>query len=198
MNERARKDSLQFAADVASQAEKRVVAAQIKLAHFRNRTSIVDPDKQSDALLSLLESLSKERSSLETALLETTSATPGSPRIPAIQNRIAALDQQIREYTKALAGPDGSLASRKAEYDRLELERELASKSLAAALATLERARQDVARQQLYLQRVVQPNLADKSQYPSRFSAMLMISLFCLAVYWIIKSLADVIMDHDV
>jgi capsular polysaccharide transport system permease protein len=197
LNERAQTDSIQFAVDMAAQAEKRVVSAQMKLAQFRNRTSVIDPDKQSDAILSLVETLSKERSSLETALLETTSSTPNSPRIPALRNRITALGQQILEYNRSLAGGAESMASRKAEYDRLELERELASKSLTAALSTLERARQDVARQQLYLQRVVQPNLPDKSQYPSRLSAMLMIAAMCLAVYWIVKSLADVILAHD-
>jgi capsular polysaccharide transport system permease protein len=197
LNERAQTDSIQFAVDMAAQAEKRVVSAQMKLAQFRNRTSVIDPDKQSDAILSLVETLSKEKSSLETALLETTSATPSSPRIPALRNRITALDQQILEYNQSLAGGAESMASRKAEYDRLELERELASKSLTAALSTLERARQDVARQQLYLQRVVQPNLPDKSQYPSRVSAILMVAAICLAVYWIVKSLADVILAHD-
>ena len=132
-----------------------------------------------------------------TALIEARSSTPDSPRIAALQNRIDAIDQQIAEYTASLAGGAKSMASRKAEFDRLDLERQLAAKSLGAALSTLESARQDALRQQLYLQRVVKPNTPDKSQYPSRLTSILMVSAFCLALYWIVKSLADVIMDHD-
>lgn len=197
LNERAHNDSIQFAQAIATDAEKRVIAAQKSLAEFRNRTSIIDPDKQSDATLEIVESLSKERSTLETALLETRTSTPDSPRIKAIENRIEAISKQIFDYNALLAGSSQSMATRKAEYDQLELERQLASKSLGAALSTLENARQDASRQQLYLQRVVQPNLPDRSQYPTRLSSMLMVCALCLALYWIVKSLADVVMDHD-
>ncbi len=197
LNERAHSDSIQFAQAIAADAEKRVIAAQKSLAEFRNRTSIIDPDKQSDATLEIVESLSKERSTLETALLETRTSTPDSPRIRAIENRIEAISKQIFDYSASLAGGSQSMATRKAEFDQLELERQLASKSLGAALSTLESARQDASRQQLYLQRVVQPNLPDKSQYPTRMTSMLMVCALCLALYWIVKSLADVIMDHD-
>lgn len=197
LNERAHKDTIKFASDIAKQAEKRVIAAQMKLADFRNRTAVIDPDKQSDATLDLVETLSKERSSLGTALLEAQSSTPDSPRITALKNRIDAIEQQISAYTASLAGGAQSMASRKAEFDRLELERQLAAKSLGAALSTLESARQDALRQQLYLQRVVKPNTPDKSQYPARLISILTVSAFCLALYWIVKSLADVIMEHD-
>ncbi len=197
LNERAHNDSIQFAKAISTDAEKRVIAAQKSLAEFRNRTSIIDPDRQSDATLEIVESLSKERSTLETALLETRTSTPDSPRIKAIENRIEAISKKISDYNASLAGSSQSMASRKAEYDQLELERQLASKSLGAALSTLENARQDASRQQLYLQRVVQPNLPDRSQYPARLSSMLMVCALCLAFYWIVKSLADVVMDHD-
>ena len=197
LNERAHKDTIRFATEIAKQAENRVIAAQSKLANFRNRTAVIDPSKQSDATLDLVETLSKERSSLETALREARTSTPESPRVAALENRINAIEQQIADYTASLAGGAKSMASRMAEFDRLELERQLASKSLGAALSTLESARQDAARQQLYLQRVVRPNIPDKSQYPQRLLSIIMACAFCLALYWIASSLADVIMDHD-
>lgn len=197
LNRRARADAVRFSEAVAEVAERRVITAQQKLADFRNRELIMDPGKQSAATLDLVNTLFGERLGLQTALAETQTATPDSPKIRAIQNRLKAIDQQIDSLQAGLAGNKESMASKLAEFERLNLERELAAKSLTAALSSLESARQDAARQQLYLERVVQPNRADKSQYPKRFLSLAIVFAVCLAIYWIVKSLADVVLQHD-
>lgn len=197
LNQRARADAVRFSETVAEVAERRVITAQQKLADFRNRELIMDPGKQSAATLDLVNKLFGERLTLQTALTETQTATPDSPKIPAIRNRLKAIDQQIDSLQAGLAGNKQSMASKLAEFERLNLERELAAKSLTAALSSLENARQDAARQQLYLERVVQPNRADKSQYPKRLQSLAILFAVCVAIYWIVKSLADVVLQHD-
>ena len=197
LNKRARADAVQFSKVVADAAEKRVLAAQNKIAAFRNRELVLDPGKQSVATLELVNKLFGEKLALETTLSETRTATPESPKIAALLNRLKAIDDQITGLQAGLAGNKESMASKLAEFERLSLERELAAKSLTAALSSLENARQDAARQQLYLERVVEPNLADKSQYPKRLQSLAIMLAVCLALYWVVKSLADVIMDHD-
>lgn len=197
LNRRARADAVAFSKTVADAAERRVLAAQQKLANFRNRELMLDPGKQSAAILDLLNKLLAERLTLETTLTSTRAATPDSPKIPGVLNRMAAIDQQINTLKAGLAGNKDAVASKLAEYEKLNLERELAAKSLTAALSSLENARQEAARQQLYLERVVKPNKADKSQYPKRLQSLAIIFAVCLSLYWIVKSLADVVMAHD-
>jgi capsular polysaccharide transport system permease protein len=67
--------------------------------------------------------------------------------------------------------------------------RELAARNLASATATLNAARQDARRQQLYLERVVSPGVADKPAEPKRFSAVLAVFGTLLLLYgvgWLI------------
>jgi len=197
LNKRARADAVAFSKMVADAAERRVLAAQQKLANFRNRELMLDPGKQSAATLELLNKLLAEKLTLETTLTSTRAVTPDSPKIPGVLNRMAAIDQQINSLKAGLAGNKDAVASKLAEYEKLNLERELAAKSLTAALSSLENSRQEAARQQVYLERVVKPNRADKSQYPKRLQSLAMMFAICLALYWIVKSLADVVMAHD-
>jgi capsular polysaccharide transport system permease protein len=197
LNKRAKADAVRFSEAVATAAEKRVIEAQRRIAEFRNRELIMDPGKQSAVTIELVNKLFSERLALDTTLTETTNATPDSPKIPAIRNRLNAIDQQISTLQAALTGTNTSMASKLAEFEKLSLERELAAKSLAAALSSLENARQDASRQQLYLERVVQPNIPDKSQYPKRLQSLAFTFALSLAAFWITKSMAAVILAHD-
>ena len=197
LNKRARVDAVRFSESVASAAEKRVIEAQKQLAFFRNREGVLDPERQSVAALELINKLFADKLALETTLTTTQASTPNNPKIPAILNRLAAIEKEIAALQGALTGGKASMATKLAEFERLNLERELAAKSLTAALSTLERARQDAVRQQLYLERVVEPNLPDKSQYPKRFQSLAGIMIFCLALYWIVRSLVSTVLEHD-
>lgn len=197
LNKRAKADAVRFSEAVATAAEKRVIEAQRRIAEFRNRELVMDPGKQSAVTIELVNKLFSERLALDTTLTETTNATPDSPKIPAIRNRLNAIDQQISTLQAALTGTNTSMASKLAEFEKLSLERELAAKSLAAALSSLENARQDASRQQLYLERVVQPNIPDKSQYPKRLQSLAFTFALSLAAFWITKSMAAVILAHD-
>ena len=197
LNQRAKADAVRFSEAVANAAETRVVEAQRRIAEFRNRELVMDPGKQSAVTIELVNKLFSERLALDTTLTETENATPNSPKIPAIKNRLSAIDAQIAALQAALTGTSTSMATKLAEFEKLSLERELAAKSLAAALSSLENARQDAARQQLYLERVVQPNRADKSQYPKRIQGLAVTLAICFAVFWITKSISAVVLAHD-
>jgi len=73
-------------------------------------------------------------------------------------------------------------------YERLVLEKGFADRQLASALAMLETARSEAARKQLYLERLVQPNLPDSSFEPRRLRSVLMV--FCISlVFWAVVML---------
>ena len=66
--------------------------------------------------------------------------------------------------------------------ERLVLEREFADRQLASATASLETARMESHRQQMYLARVVEPNLAVYPLYPRKLISVASIFMgLCVA-----------------
>ena len=68
-------------------------------------------------------------------------------------------------YEGATRG-DERLTQLVAAYERLDLERQLADRQLASATTTLEAARTDALRQNLFVARVSEPHLPESATYP--------------------------------
>ena len=82
-----------------------------------------------------------------------------------------------------MAGRADSLASKLSAYETLMLEREFADKLVAAATAALNSAQLEARRQQLYLDRIVAPDLPDTPAQPKRFMSLLAIFTSLLLAY---------------
>ena len=113
-----------------------------------------------------------------------------------MRESIRALELQISKERKTIAGNGQALGSLLATYDRLTLERELAVKSLTSALTSLENARQEAQRQQLYLERIVEPNLPDQPEYPERLLLILAVTVTSLTVYFILRKVSAMVLEH--
>jgi capsular polysaccharide transport system permease protein len=83
------------------------------------------------------------------------------------------------------------------EYERLILERTFAERQLATALTSLEQARNDAQRKQLYLERIVQPNKPDMALEPRRLKAIASTLAFGLIVWGILTMLAAGVREHQ-
>jgi capsular polysaccharide transport system permease protein len=197
LNQRARTDSLAFAKDMLSRAETNVKAAQRALADFRNREALFDPKRQGVAVIELIGKLNGDIAQLKTELSEVSANSPGSPKITGIKARIGALEKQVEEQRLSIAGGEGSLSSKLAEYEKLSMEQEIAAKMFSSSLLSLEGAMKDAQEQRLYLERVVEPNLPDYPLYPKRMRAILSVLAFSLSIYWILKVLGTIIWEHD-
>jgi capsular polysaccharide transport system permease protein len=82
-----------------------------------------------------------------------------------------------------IAGEADSLAPKISTYEGLVLQGELANRALMEASAGLLTAQQDARRQKLYLDRIVEPNQADKPTQPQRWRAILIV--FLLICLWV-------------
>jgi capsular polysaccharide transport system permease protein len=196
LNDRALKQAVEFAMGIKNDAEERVIQAQARVTAFRNKEKTLDPGLQAVAVSEIVTKLTAERLSLQAALRETQLATPSSPRIPALENRLAAIDQQINQQRSLIVGANDSIVNSLAEYEKLMLKREMAARALSAALTSLEAAEQDAKRQKLYLERIVDANLPDKSTYPARLWTIFMWFAVSFAIYWIVKRVLAGIMQH--
>ena len=74
---------------------------------------------------------------------------------------------------------------------------EFADKQLASALAALENARGEAERQQLYLERLVQPNTPDKAQEPRRVKRVIEVFALGMLAWGILSLLFAGIREHS-
>jgi capsular polysaccharide transport system permease protein len=197
LNGRARDDAIAFAEEVVERSEVKVKKAQDEIAAFRNRESVFDPIRQAVAGLDLIGKLTQEIAALKATQSELSASSPDSPKLEAVRGRIKGLEGQIAEQRSLIVGGDNSLAPKLAEYEKLTLERDLSTKSFVSALVSLENAREEGHRKQLYLERIVEPNFPDQSRYPHRFFSILYVAGIALGIYWILAVLGEVVTEHD-
>jgi capsular polysaccharide transport system permease protein len=185
LNERARKDALSTAEQEVDRAQRRVSAIQRQLTAYRVEQKMLDPKSASAGVLELIGQMSAAQATARQQLGELFKNSPNSPQIPVVQSRIASLDKLIAEERTKLSGETNSVVATLTEYERLALDRELAEKALASAFTSLEAARLEAQRQQLYLETIAQPNLADYPLYPKRIVSFGMVLVSCLLAYGI-------------
>ncbi|WP_431281068.1 capsule biosynthesis protein [Humitalea sp. 24SJ18S-53] len=186
LSERVREDSVQVARNEVAVAERRVSAAREQLLSFRERERSLDPSATASAALVSVATL--EQALLQTrAELQEKSAymRRDNPLLGVLRNRIQALETEIAQERRRTTAGDLALPQQIAGYERLLMEREFADRQLASATASLEQARVEADRQQLFLARVVQPNLAEFPLYPRAAYILISMGAVLLVLYGI-------------
>lgn len=169
LSERARDDALRIARAEVGIAEQRVLTSREALTRFREQQQDLDSAGSAQAAVATIGQLEGALTTARAELRERMAfMRPDNPALQTTRNRITALERQIAaERTRRTQG-DGALSQQLAGFERLMLEREFADRQLASATASLETARIEAQRQQLYLARVVEPNLAVYPLYPRK------------------------------
>jgi len=185
LNERARRDALDTARREVDRAEQQISQIQKELTTYRVQQKMLDPKTASNGVLELIGQMNAAQATARTQLGELLKNSPNSPQIPLVKTRIASLDTLIAEERAKLSGETNSVVTTLTEYERLTLDRELAEKALASAFTSLEAARLEAQRQQLYIETIAQPNLADYPLYPKRLLSFGMVLASCLLAYGI-------------
>ena len=197
LNERARKDTIQYAEDAVASAEEKAKEASAQLTKFRITNGIFDLKAQSEVQMSLISKLQDELIVIRTQLDQVKAVTPENPQIPGLIAREKSLRREISQQMKAISGGgENSLSNQAAEYQRVFLENELAEKQLAAAMTSLESAKAEADRQQLYLEVISQPNLPDLAHEPKRIYNIIATFVIGLIVYGIGTLLTASIREH--
>ena len=189
LNERARNDLVDAARREVQQSEAALLEVQKHLTAYRNSELVVDPMKNSAAILETIGALTNDVAQASARLSEVESTTPNSPLRHGLRAQLTALQQQITNLRSLLAGDEKALATNLSIYERLTLERSLADNRLGAATTAYIAAQQEAQRKQIYVERVVSPNLSDESTAPRRLHAVATVFTVCVtffAVMWII------------
>lgn len=196
MNERGRADMIKYSLAEVNEAKRQSREAGAALAAFRNTRGVVDPEIQATAKLEMISKLQDQLISARSQLNQLKQFTPLNPQIPYLQNRIRTLNSEISDQNGTLTGSNKSLAANSAQFQRLFVENEFTDKQLGVALASLQEARNDARRQQVYVQRISQPNLPDSPIEPRRMRAILATFVLGLLAWGIASMLMAGVKEH--
>ena len=197
LNVRAEADALGVAHHEVDAAEARLSGIQKELTAFRDREQMLDPESSSKPILAASGQLLMALAATQTQITHLETALPESPDLPILRSRVAALMAQIRKEDARVAGSADSMVPKIAQFEALTLQRDFAEKELASALVSLEQARHEAERQQLFLERIVAPNIPDRSFYPRRLINTVMVFVTCTLFYGIGWLLIAGIREHD-
>jgi len=196
LNQRSRADTVSYAEKEIAAARRRSNEAAVALAAFRNANGIIDPDKQALVSMQMISKLQDELIAANTLLVQTRRLAPRNPQIEAYEARAEAIQQEIKRQTQLLAGGQQSLAGKATEYARLSLESQFADKLLTAAMASLENANNEARRQQVYIERVAQPNAPDEATRPRRLRGILAVFSMALVAWGVTTLLLAALREH--
>ncbi len=197
LNTRSRQDLIDVAEREVKLAEDRTKAASLALSSFRSDRSVYDPDRQSALALQGVAKIQEELMLTEAQLAQIRQVSPNNPQVAALANRVQTLRAAMAsEVSKVTGKGDASIVSKSPVFDRLVLERAFADRQLSTALASLEQARSEAQRKQLYLERLVQPNLADNALEPRRLRSILMVFLAGLILWGVVSLVLASIREH--
>ena len=196
INTRSRQDLIRVAEQEVKVAEERAKDAAAALAEFRSSRSVFDPDRQGAIQMQSAARLREELQAAETQLDQVRRVSPGNPQMGTLEARVQSLRAAINKETANVLSSQGGLTSKSPAFDRLVLERALADRQVATALAALDSARSEAVRKQLYLERLVSPNLPDSALEPRRIRAVVTTFVLGLMLWGIVSLVIASVREH--
>jgi len=196
LNDRSRQDLIRFSEDEVKVAADKAKDASAALFAFRSTHAIFEPEKQAAIQLEGVAKIQEELIGTEAELAQLTKLSPNNPQIGALESRAETLRKAIATEASKVTSKSGSFSAQAPNFERLALESTFADKQLGAALATLETARSEAIRKQLYLERLVQANLPDKAVEPRRIRSIFTVFMLGLITWGVVSLLIASIRDH--
>jgi capsular polysaccharide transport system permease protein len=176
MNDRMNHDAVASAELELDRTSARLTKARVALETARNDTGMLDAVKIADALNKLI---TDTRSALLQMQQEYSSqlkyVSPNAPQMRALKSRIDATSSQIAELeskltaTKFSSVNEPTLSASMTKFAELDLERQVAERLYAGAVASLEIARMTAEHKMMFLNTFVKPAMPQEPQFPRRW-----------------------------
>lgn len=196
LNDRSRQDLIRFADNEVKLASEKAKEASLALLSYRSSQSVFAPDEQAALQLTGVARLQEQLISTEADLAQLGKLSPNNPQITALESRAESLRQSIATEAAKVTSAHGSFSARSPDFERLTLESAFADKQLGVALAELEAARSQAQQKQLYLERVVQPDIPDKAMEPRRTRSAFTVFMLGLIGWGVVRLLIASIREH--
>lgn len=192
MNRRSFGDAVAQSERQLNEAESALTRVQTQLTAFRQTQRDVNPTSSADASLKLLTDMQGKLADARAQLTNTQSLIgSNNPQTIALRQRVASLTTELRRQSGTLTGGNSAIAADLGDFERLRMQQEFLAKGYEGASGAYELARQQAVRQQLYIVRVVNPNIPVKALYPKRLTIVTTvfgILLLVFAIGWLIHA----------
>lgn len=197
-SDRMQKDSIKFAEKFLSEAEGKVLQANISLSEFRNQNQNFDPTVTAKGVLMITSGLEAELAKTKTEIATLRNFLKSdNPRIKNLEAKKSSLIGQIKSQRTRLAARKGSsLADMAQEYEARKLTTQFAVKRYASAIVGLEEARVKASQQTKYLLRVIGPTMPEDSTKPKSFKEIFGTFFISLVMFTVTSLVLSALKDH--
>jgi len=187
LNQRSNGDAVRGATRQLAEAENELRQIQRRLTSFRRTQSNIDPEATGKAQQTALTGFNAQLITARTQLQAMRGIiAPSSPQYIAAQARVRALEAAIGRQGGEMTGAgSGALVNILGDYEELRIRQEFASKRYALAAAAYQAAREEARKKELYIIRVVNPNMPVKALFPERGRIVLTVFASLLIAYGI-------------
>ncbi|MEO1563493.1 MAG: capsule biosynthesis protein [Pseudomonadota bacterium] len=191
MTARAEADNIAGAQDNLKRAEEQLAIARERVLQLQSEKGLINAETEIGFLTSEINSMRQERSQLQVELEELRlNPRPNPTRVAAIERQLERLETRITENQEQLTqGSElsASLTRVQSELASAETEVALRQSIVAAAFSGLEAARLEARSRSVYLNRAVDPVIADDATYPKVFENTLLAFLIFGGIYLLIS-----------
>lgn len=197
MNRRSYNDAVSMARGQLAQAEEGVAAIQRRMTSYRQAGRDIDPQSTGEAQTKLVIGLRGNLAAAQ-AQLDSMGSTisHNSPQYVALARHIGSLQRELANQAAMLTGGGSTIAQNLGGFEDLKVQQDFAAKRYESAAAALEKARQEAQKQQLYLVRVVNPNMPVKALFPESTKIVLTVFVGLLLAYSIGWLIAAGVREH--
>ncbi len=196
INERSDADAIAVAERDIAEARLRVASVEARLQEYRSRAGFVDVQAENASAVKTITELTTSLARLEATLSKQRLLMPDSPSMPSLEGQVNSLKVEIERRKDAVAGGDGSIASKAGEYGQLVAELDIAQKAWSRAEIYKETARRNAERQHLYLQTIVDANAPDQFTYPRRKLYLFLTFVLTEMIFIIVRYVRQFAYEH--
>lgn len=198
INSNAKTDLIAYSKKEVEDAQNTARIAATNLADYRKGEEVYNPEGQSLIVLQEISKLQDTLLQAKTQLAQAKELAPDNPQISSLELKVTTLETEIKKKSAQVVGPtDKSLSNKSADYQRLQLEMDLANKQLVAAMASYEQAKNDLNKKQLYLERLVEPSKPDAAVEPTRIRNIFSGFIFGLVLWGVLRLFVAGVKEHN-
>jgi capsular polysaccharide transport system permease protein len=197
INQRGYENELATDNHLVAGARKNVEAIEAALMAYRNSSGSLDPNLVAQAKLKVVEGLSIQLAQIQATIAQMHAITPTSPSLESLRAQADSYAKEIEKRKGQIAGSTASESTKLETYEELTLQRDLAAKTLAFAVAQRDLAMQDANRQHLFVQVIAEPNLSsDYARYPRITLDLAVLLAICLVTFKILEVVMESVAEN--
>jgi len=199
LSERERKDRTQYAEAEVKKTEERLSKARKELLGLQQKHGEFNPAATAEASMSIRTQLEGELAKAKAELMQLKGyMNEDAPQVLAAQQKVNAISAQVAQESKRLVDPkkDGDVSGTFGIFEAAMVEKEFAQKAYESALAALELARSDAARQHRYLATIASPSKPDESTYPRRIRGVITVFVVSFLLMGIGTLMSAAVREH--